>query len=106
MSKLKVSAIKDLTGNNGIMLAGGTITATTTLSVSDITINGTITGGSPYIVPAQRGNEGKALRSTGSGFAWSSVSAGSGIKSMQVWTSNGTWNKPAQVGSILSLIHI
>ena len=42
MSKLRVSAIKDLTGANGFMLAGGSITASTTLTVSNIVINGNI----------------------------------------------------------------
>ena len=40
MSKLKVSALKDLTGANGFMLAGGGITASTTLTVSNIVVNG------------------------------------------------------------------
>ena len=58
MSKLRVSAIKDLTGANGFMLAGGSITASTTLTVSNIVINGNIMGGSTYNVPDQGGNAG------------------------------------------------
>ena len=38
MANLKVSALKDLTGAQGFMLAGGGITATTTLTVSNIII--------------------------------------------------------------------
>ena len=105
MSKLKVSALKDLTGAQGFMLAGGGITATTTLTCSNIVINGEIRGGSTYVVPPQGGNAGKALKSTGSGYVWSPVVAGSGVRSMQTFTSNGTWSKPDGVGT-LSLIHI
>ena len=83
------------------MLAGGGITATTTLTVSNIVINGEIRGGSTYVVPPQGGNEGKALRSTGSGYVWSEISAGSGMRSMQVWTSNGTWTRPQEVTTII-----
>ena len=83
------------------MLAGGGITATTTLTCSNIVINGEIRGGSTYVVPPMGGNEGKALRSTGSGYVWSEISAGSGMRSMQVWTSNGTWSKPDGVGTCL-----
>ena len=101
MSKLKVAALKDLTGAHGFMLNGGGITATTTLTVSNLVVNGTILGGSTYNIPDQGGNAGKALRSTGSGYEWAEVSASSGIKSMQVWTSNGTWSKPTDVTSII-----
>ena len=101
MANLKVSALKDLTGAQGFMLAGGGITATTTLTVSNIIINGEIRGGSTYVVPPQGGNAGKALKSTGSGYVWSPVVAGSGIRSMQVFTSGGTWAKPDGVGTII-----
>ena len=101
MSKLKVSALKDLTGAQGFMLAGGGITATTTLTCSNIIINGEIRGGSTYVVPPQGGNAGKALKSTGSGYVWSPVVAGSGVRSMQTFTSNGTWSKPDGVGTII-----
>tara|TARA_B100001250_G_scaffold399543_1_gene409054 strand:- start:2853 stop:3662 length:810 start_codon:yes stop_codon:yes gene_type:complete len=101
MSGLKVSALKDLTGAQGFMLAGGSISATTTLTVSNIVINGQILGGSTFVVPAMGGNQGKALKSTGSGFVWSDVTAGSGIRSMQTWTSNGTWTKPNDCTSII-----
>ena len=100
MSKLKVSALKDITGAQGFMLAGGGITASTTLTCSNVVINGAIRGGSTFVVPPMGGNEGKALRSTGSEYVWSGVSAGSGIRSMQVWTSNGTWSRPSDVKSI------
>ena len=101
MSKLKVSALKDLTGAEGFMLAGGGITASTTLTCSALVINGEIRGGSTWIVPSIGGNAGKALKSTGSGFEWSAVTAGSGIRSMQVWTSSGTWTRPQNCTSII-----
>ena len=84
MSTLKVSALKDLTGAQGFMLAGGSITATTTLTVSNIVINGQILGGSTYVVPAMGGNAGKALKSTGSGYVWSDVAAAGGIRSLSL----------------------
>ena len=59
MANLKVSALKDLTGAQGFMLAGGGITATTTLTCSNIIINGEIRGGSTYVVPPQGGNGAK-----------------------------------------------
>ena len=101
MSTLKVSALKDLTGAQGFMLAGGSISATVPLTVSNIVINGEITGGSTFIVPSMGGNESKALKSTGSSYVWSGVSAAGGIRSMQVFTSGSTWNKPQDVGSII-----
>ena len=42
MSKLKVSALKDITGAQGFMLAGGGITASTTLTCSNVVINGAL----------------------------------------------------------------
>ena len=101
MSKLKVSALKDLTGAQGFMLAGGGITASTTLTVSNIVVNGEIKTQSSYFVPPVGGHSGKALKSTGSSYEWSGVSAGGGIRSMQSWTNNGTWYRPQGVTTII-----
>ena len=101
MSKLKVSALKDLTGAQGFMLAGGGITASTTLTVSNIVVNGEIKTQSSYFVPPVGGHSGKALKSTGSSFEWSGVSGGGGIRSMQSWTNNGTWYRPSGVTTII-----
>ena len=101
MSKLKVASIRDLTDQYGFSLSGGGISAIGTLTVGNIVINGQIVGQSNYVIPAQTGNSGKFLQSTGSGLQWAEVSASTGIRSMQVWTSNGTWSRPSGVKSIL-----
>ena len=117
MSQLKVASIRDLTDARGFSLSGGGISAIGTLTVGNININGQIQGQSTYVIPPQTGNSGKFLSSDGSGLSWREVSTSTGIRSMQVWTSNGTWSRPSGVKSILvtvtgagggglSLIHI
>ena len=101
MSQIKVSSIRDLTDASGFSFSGGGITAIGDLTVSNVTISGQIQGQSAYIIPPQAGNSGKALQSTGSGMQWAEISSGSGIRSMQVWTSNGTWSRPTGVKSII-----
>jgi len=101
MSQIKVSSIRDLTDAAGFTLASGKIITVGTLTVSNITINGDIFGGSSYIIPEQSGNAGKLLRSTGSGLEWAEGAGAAGIRSMQVWTSNGTWTRPTGVKSII-----
>ena len=101
MSQIKVSSIRDLTDATGFSFSGGGVSALGTLTVSNINISGTIQGQSNYIIPPQAGNAGRALQSTGSGLQWADVASGSGIRSMQVWTSNGTWQRPTGVKSIV-----
>ncbi len=101
MSQIKVSSIRDLTDATGFSFSGGGVSALGTLTVSNINISGTIQGQSDYIIPPQAGNAGRALQSTGSGLQWADVASGSGIRSMQVWTSNGTWTKPSGVSTIM-----
>jgi hypothetical protein len=101
MSQLKVSSIRDLSDNAGFSFSGGGITTIGTLTVSNITINGQISGTSSYVIPPQAGNAGRYLQSNGSELQWVDASSGAGIRSMQVWTSNGTWNRPTGVKSII-----
>ena len=71
------------------------------MTVSNIVINGKISGNSDYIIPNMSGNSGKYLRAGASGLEWAGAGGGSGIRSMQVWTSNGTWNRPSNCKSII-----
>ena len=101
MSQLKVASIRDLTDSAGFQFSGGGITVSTTLTISNVIINGQIQGQSAYVIPPQAGNSGKILASTGGGLEWQTATVGSGIRSMQVWTSNGTWNRPTGCKSII-----
>ena len=87
MSQLKVSSIRDLSDNAGFSFSGGGITTIGTLTVSNITINGQITGTSSYVIPPQAGNAGRYLQSTGSGMQWVEASSGAGIRSCLLYTS-------------------
>ena len=105
MSVLKVTTVTDLAGLGGFTLSSGSIVANGTLKVSNININGNITGTSSYNVPSFSGQSGRFLSTDGSSLIWSNDIAsggggGAGFRSMQVFTSNGTWSKPAGVGSI------
>jgi hypothetical protein len=101
MAQLKVGAIKDLGGLGGFTLAAGGITANGTLTVTDVVIDGTVAGSSSYIIPNPSGNSGRFLTNNGSSLSWTDLSLSSGIRSMQVWTSNGTWSKPSGVKTIM-----
>ena len=105
MSVLKVTTVTDLAGLGGFTLSSGSITANGTLKVNNININGTITGNSPYNIPSMSGQSGRFLSTNGTNLLWSTDIAsgsggGAGFRSMQVFTSNGTWSKPNGVGSI------
>tara|TARA_B100001250_G_scaffold105057_1_gene88629 strand:- start:1156 stop:1977 length:822 start_codon:yes stop_codon:yes gene_type:complete len=104
MSVLKVSGVTDLAGLGGFSFSSGSITANGTLRVSNININGNITGSSNYIIPNLSGNTNRFLSTDGTNLIWSTDfeggGGGAGFRSMQVWTSNGTWNKPANCKSI------
>jgi hypothetical protein len=100
MSVLKVSSVKDLAGIGGFTLSSGSITALGTLKVTNLNVNGSFSGSSNYIVPSISGQSGKYLTTNGSNLSWATVSGNSGLRSMQVWTSNGTWSRPSNVKSI------
>ena len=97
MSVLKVSKVTDLAGLGGFTLTSGSITANGTLKVTNININGSITGSSSYNIPSFSGQSGNFLSTDGENLVWSSdISSGggggAGFRSMQVFTSNGTWS--------------
>ena len=48
MSVLKVTEVRDLAGIGGFSFSSGTVTALGTLKVTDININGNISGSSNY----------------------------------------------------------
>ena len=105
MSVLKVTGVTDLAGLGGFTLSSGSITANGTLKVNDININGSISGNSKYNIPSFSGQSGQFLSTNGTDLIWSSdISSGggggAGLRSMQVFTSNGTWSRPSNVGSI------
>ena len=100
MSVLKVSEVRDLAGIGGFNLSSGSITALGTLKVNNLNINGSISGSSSYNIPNISGQSGKFLTTNGSSLSWTAVSGTSGFRSMQVWTSNGTWSRPSDVKSI------
>ena len=102
MSVLKVSGCRDIAGLGGFDFASGSITARSTLKVNDININGSISGSSNHIIPSMSGQSGKFLSTNGTNLQWVQGAGGTaGMRSMQVWTSNGTWNRPANCRSIM-----
>ena len=101
MSLLKVSSINDLTDTGGFSLSNGGVTATLPLVVGNIVINGAISGNSGHIIPRQAGNAEKLLQTDGSNLSWVEAAGLAGIRSMNVWTGNGTWNRPSDCTSIM-----
>ena len=98
MSVLKVTEVRDLAGIGGFSFSSGTVTALGTLKVTDININGNISGSSNYNIPSL--SSGNFLTTNGTSMSWAGLSAVAGIRSMQVWTSNGTWSRPSGVETI------
>ncbi len=101
MAQLNLGAIKDVGGIGGFTFSSGGITANGTLTVNDIEINGSLAGSSAYILPNPSGNTDNFVSNNGSNMTWGTLSAASGVRSMQVWTSNGTWTKPSGVSTIM-----
>ena len=96
MAQLRVGTLSDTGGIGGFTFASGGITANGTLTVTDIVIDGNISGSSNYIVPDPSSQSGNFLITDGAGnLSWGQLSSLSGVRSMQVWTSNGTWTKPS-----------
>ena len=94
MALLRVNTIQDTSGVNGFSITNTTISINGTLTVSDLVINGTISGSSSYIVPSQAGSGGQFLTTDGSSPSWAALTTRSGIRSMSVFTANGTWTRP------------
>ena len=98
MSVLKVTEVRDLAGIGGFSFSSGSVTALGTLKVGDININGSVSGSSNYIIPSL--SSGQFLTTNGTSMSWAQLSAQAGLRSIQVWTSNGTWSKPSGVETI------
>ena len=101
MAQLNLGAIKDVGGIGGFTFSTGGITANGTLTVNDIEISGTLAGSSNYILPNPSGNTDQFISNNGSNMTWGTLSSASGVRSMQVWTNNGTWTKPSGVSTIM-----
>ena len=101
MAQLKLGAIKDLGGIGGFTLSSGGVTANGTLTVNDLVIDGTMGGSSSFVLPNPSGQSGRFVTNNGSTMSWGDVSLATGIRSMQVWTSNGTWSRPSGVKTIM-----
>ena len=101
MAQLNLGAIKDVGGIGGFTFTSSGITANGTLTVNDIEIDGTLAGSSAYILPNPSGHTDEYISTNGSALTWGTLSSASGVRSMQVWTSNGTWYKPSGVGTIM-----
>ena len=101
MAQLKLGAIKDLGGIGGFTLSSGGVTANGTLTVNDLVIDGTMGGSSSFVLPNPSGQSGRFVTNNGSTLSWGDVNLSTGIRSMQVWTSNGTWSRPSGVKTIM-----
>ena len=101
MAQLKLGAIKDLGGIGGFTLSSGGVTANGTLTVNDLVIDGTVGGSSSFVLPNPSGQSGRFVTNNGSSLSWGDVNLSTGIRSMQVWTSNGTWSRPSGVKTIM-----
>ena len=101
MAQLKLGAIKDLGGIGGFTLSSGGVTANGTLTVNDLVIDGTMGGSSSFVLPNPSGQSGRFVTNNGSSMSWGDVNLSTGIRSMQVWTSNGTWSRPSGVKTIM-----
>ena len=101
MAQLKLGAIKDLGGIGGFTLTSGGVTANGTLTVNDLVIDGTMGGSSSFVLPNPSGQSGRFVTNNGSSLSWGDVNLSTGIRSMQVWTSNGTWSRPSGVKTIM-----
>ena len=101
MAQLKLGAIKDLGGIGGFTLTSGGVTANGTLTVNDLVIDGTMGGSSSFVLPNPSGQSGRFVTNNGSSLSWGDVNLSTGIRSMQVWTSNGTWSRPSGVKTII-----
>ena len=101
MAQLRVGAVKDLSNIGGFTFSSGGTTANGSLTVTNLEVTGSITGSSNFLIPNPSGNAGRYLTTNGSSMSYGTVNTSSGVRSMQVWTSNGTWTRPSGVKTIM-----
>ena len=101
MAQLNLGAIKDLGGIGGFTFSTGGITANGTLTVTDVEVSGTLAGSSNYILPNPSGLTDEFITNNGSNLTWGTLTSASGVRSMQVWTNNGTWYRPSGVTTVM-----
>ncbi|UYA57524.1 collagen-like protein [Synechococcus phage S-CREM1] len=97
MSTIKVTNIRDFSGTSGFDLVSGSLSVVGRLQVSNLVINGTISGSTNSVLPSQAGNAGRWLETNGTTATWQTAASTGNILSTQVFTSSGTWTKPAGV---------
>ena len=97
MSTIKVTNIRDFSGTSGFDLVSGSLSVVGRLQVSNLVINGTISGTTNSTLPSQSGNSGKWLETSGSTASWQPLGSTGNILSTQVFTSSGTWTKPGNI---------
>lgn len=97
MSTLRVTNIRDYSGTSGFTLNAGNLTTTGRLVTNNIVVNGTISGSTNSFLPSQSGNNGRVLGTNGTSPLWQTAAQQGNITSMNVFTSSGTWTKPANV---------
>ena len=101
MTRLNVAQVKDLNNQGGMSFSNGAITANGPITVTNIVINGSISGSSGYIIPSQSGHGGKFLYTNGSTISWQEGGGNKGLpNSISVYNGNSTWNKPSGVKRI------
>jgi hypothetical protein len=101
MTTLKVASIRDLTGTGGFTLGSGSITTNGSLTVTNLVINGTISGSNGQYLPSLSGNGGRFLTTNGTTPSWTNLTLDSGPVSMQWFNSSATWNRPSGVTKIV-----
>jgi hypothetical protein len=85
----------------GIVTAAGTSVFTNLDISGDVDVDGTLETDNLTVGGAQ-GTDGQVLTSTGSGVAWEDAAGGADgtFQDVQVFTSSGTWSKPANLKRI------
>jgi len=106
MALLRVASVKDLNNTGGFTLSGGAISATNPLTVTNLIINGQVTGTnlgkSGGLLPPLSGNAGRYLTTDGTTASWAQVSISGGLPvSLQWFNSSGTWTRPSGIKKII-----